>query len=1079
MSGKNNGPLLARSLPGALNAHLAPHTHDDAGWLKTVDQYLYGLNQTIQVAGVAPVLDSVVAALAADPARRFAYGEVAFFARWWDDANSATRAAVRALVEEGRLEVRREARVGPRDRPACHSHLNPCPSPLSQFINGGWVQHDEAAAHYEDMVAQTARGHAWLKRTLNATPTVAWQVDPFGHSATQASLLTAGAGFDAVFFGRSDYQDLAARTASADLELVWRGDPSLGASADVLASTFASGNYGPPPGFNWDWGQGDDGLVDSVCAARGVRNVDALVDAFVAAVTALANTTRQPGAPGGDGDVLLTMGSDFQYAAAAVWFKNLDALVHAVNADGRVHALYSTPGAYARAKAASSAGVAYALKADDFFPYADAPSAYWTGYFSSRPSLKKHVRDSNALLAAAHALAGLDVATGTGLSATDWLAALDPLADAAAIGLHHDAVTGTAKQHVSDDYGARLAGGWAAAGGAVGGALARAALGALAPSVTTPELCPLANASICATTVRASAAGEAFVVTALNPVAATRSLRLRLPFAPAGAPAWAVLNAVGESVPAQIIPLSAAAARARDSAVAARSARAADAGGAHLAFVARAGPFETVAFTVTPVEAGDPRAAAATVVVGAWPSPRGAPPPPPAPPAILLTPTDAPPDTAALRLDPDTGEPTALLARGATLGLRLSAAAYNASDGSPTPDGRPAGSPSGAYIFRPHSRLEAGAPSVEAVAGPVVAEARLDWGAVAATLELWAGDPDPDVAWTAGPLPADGVGREAVLVYGTGLETKGKVWTDSNGRRLLPRTRNSRPTWPLNVTEPVAGNYYPVAGLAVLEGGESQGAARTLTVAVDRGQGAASLNDGALEFMLHRRLFLDDARGVAEPLNETACGGRDEGCGGLVAAGLHRLAAAPTRDAGLAAARARALDAARPPVVAFATRAGGGGGGAAGGAALAAALAAGPRRAPPVSPLPPNLHLLTLAPTPDGDLLVRLAHTHEAGQGGKALGGPSSLDLHALLPGVRLARVVETTLGGVTPLDGVRRTRWRVEGEREGGVEGPATSPPLRCDAGCAARPLRITLHPMQVRTFVATTQHVVAAAAA
>jgi len=37
----------------------------------------------------------------------------------------------------------------------------------------------------------------------------------------------------------------------------------------------------------------------------------------------------------------------------------------------------------------------------------------------------------------------------------------------------------------------------------------------------------------------------------------------------------------------------------------------------------------------------------------------------------------------------------------------------------------------------------------------------------------------------------------------------------------------------------------------------------------------------------------------------------------------------------------------------------------------------------------------------------------------------------------------------------------------------------LRCDAGCAARPLRITLHPMQVRTFVATTQHVVAAAAA
>lgn len=58
-----------------------------------------------------------------------------------------------------------------------------------------WVMHDEATAHYVGMVDQTHLGHAFIRREFGeeALPKVAWQIDPFGHSATQASLLGAQA----------------------------------------------------------------------------------------------------------------------------------------------------------------------------------------------------------------------------------------------------------------------------------------------------------------------------------------------------------------------------------------------------------------------------------------------------------------------------------------------------------------------------------------------------------------------------------------------------------------------------------------------------------------------------------------------------------------------------------------------------------------------------------------------------------------------------------------------------------------------------------------------------------------------
>ena len=44
-----------------LTIHLVPHTHDDIGWLKTIDGYYSGVDQDIAIANVSKILDTVIA----------------------------------------------------------------------------------------------------------------------------------------------------------------------------------------------------------------------------------------------------------------------------------------------------------------------------------------------------------------------------------------------------------------------------------------------------------------------------------------------------------------------------------------------------------------------------------------------------------------------------------------------------------------------------------------------------------------------------------------------------------------------------------------------------------------------------------------------------------------------------------------------------------------------------------------------------------------------------------------------------------------------------------------------------------
>ncbi len=55
--------------------------------------------------------------------------------------------------------------------------------------------------------------------------------------------------------------------------------------------------------------------------------------------------------------------------------------------------------------ALNKADRAWSSKTDDFFPYADHPHAFWTGYFTSRAALKRYERHSNNILQVTRQLA--------------------------------------------------------------------------------------------------------------------------------------------------------------------------------------------------------------------------------------------------------------------------------------------------------------------------------------------------------------------------------------------------------------------------------------------------------------------------------------------------------------------------------------------------------------------------------------------------------------------------------------------------------------------------------------------------
>jgi lysosomal alpha-mannosidase len=123
---------------------------------------------------------------------------------------------------------------------------------------------------------------------------------------------------------------------------------------------------------------------------------------------------------------------------------NLDKLIKHANAmeDEKVHIMYSTPSCYL--KTLQEANEAWPIKDEDFFPFASDPHAYWTGYYSSRPTSKRMIREASGILQAAKQITAKRFYDPDcdERCVDDNLERTEALDQAVGICQHHDAITG-------------------------------------------------------------------------------------------------------------------------------------------------------------------------------------------------------------------------------------------------------------------------------------------------------------------------------------------------------------------------------------------------------------------------------------------------------------------------------------------------------------------------------------------------------------------------------------------------------------------------------------------------------------
>lgn len=255
-------------------------------------------------------------------------------------------------------------------------------------------------------------------------------------------------GYDALVINRIHHNLKHHFKSTKHMEFFWRGsDVGDIAATDMLTHVLHT-HYSAVPGYDWE--------------ERGIPvndgNVAHRAQHYCQVVKERAHAYRTS-------HLLVPFGDDFKFKNAGLQFRNMDQLVkyseqYPEKAGCRI--TYSTPYRYFQALRAHPSA-SFPVMTGDFFPYADNEDSYWTGYYTTRPFLKQISRQVTSLLRAAdivHSLmrsaANNNMNTQYALVEKDYwekhFRRIESAREASGLFMHHDAITGTARENVVRDY---------------------------------------------------------------------------------------------------------------------------------------------------------------------------------------------------------------------------------------------------------------------------------------------------------------------------------------------------------------------------------------------------------------------------------------------------------------------------------------------------------------------------------------------------------------------------------------------------------------------------------------------------